>query len=69
MEDLKRERGLRDRDCDREEKPLVPNGFGVARIVGFGGELVIRVDPEYRVGFQIPVLPVHVLQVLAGDDR
>lgn len=61
MEDLKRERGIGEWGGDGEDETLVPNGFGGSGVVGFGGELVIRVDPEDGVGFQIAVFPVHVL--------
>ncbi|CAL5350572.1 unnamed protein product [Camellia sinensis] len=36
---------------------------------GLGGETVVRVDPEDGVGFEVALTPVHVLQVLGGDDR
>lgn len=54
---------------DGDEKSLVPDGFCGPGIVGFGGELVIRVDPEDGVRFEVAVLPIDVLQMLAGDDR
>ena len=42
--------------------------MGRTGVVGLGGEPAVRVDPEDRIGLELAVLPVHVLQVLGGDD-
>lgn len=68
VENLEREEGIMEREREREGEAFVPDRRSVAGVVGFGSQTALRVDPEHDVGFQIAVLPVHVLYVLCGDD-
>lgn len=68
VKDLEGEEGVVEGEREREGETLVPDGGGVAGVVGFRGEAPLRVHPENHVGFQIAVLPVHVLQVLRRHD-
>lgn len=67
MENLDVEDRFVDGSGERESDPLVPHRFD--GIVGVSGDaVVIRVEVENDVGFQLSVTPVDVLQVLGGDD-
>lgn len=68
MEDFKGEGGIWKRERERESETFVPNGGGVTRIVGFGGETTVRIEPEDDVGFEIAGFPVDVFEVFGGDD-
>lgn len=68
MENLKGEEGILERLGKRESEALVPDGAGRTRVIGFGGETTIRVDPEDNIGLEIPVFPVDVLEMLGRDD-
>lgn len=69
VEDFEGEERVLERKREGDEKVLVPDGAGGGGVVGLGGETVVRVDPEDGVGFEVALTPVHVLQVLGGDDR
>lgn len=51
-----------------EEKAFVPDGTGGSGVVRLGGRSTLRVKVGDGIGFQITVPPIHVLQVLCGDD-
>lgn len=50
MEDFEGEEGILDGKRDMEGESLIPNGTSRARVVGFGGEFAIRIEPEDGVG-------------------
>lgn len=68
VEDLEVEKGVSDGVREREGETLVPDGGGVAGVVGFGGETAVGVDPEDDVRLEVAVFPVDVLEMLGGDD-
>lgn len=68
MEDLEGEDGVVEREGQWEREPLVPDGAGRSGFVRFSGEAAVRVDPEDRVGLEVAVFPVDILEVLGGDD-
>lgn len=69
MEDLDGEYGFSNGAGYREGESLVPDWAGGSRIVGVGGETVIRVvEVQGGVGLEIAVSPIDVLEVLGGDD-
>jgi len=68
VEDLEGEEGVVEWEREGEGEALVPDGGGVAGVVGFGGQTALGVHPENDVGLQIAVLPVDVLEVLRRHD-
>lgn len=64
MENLKGEEGILERVGEGESEAFVPDGARRTRVVGFGGETTVRVDPKDNIGFEIPVFPVDVLEML-----
>lgn len=68
MKNLKSEDGVVGRGVDGDGEVLVPNRPSRSTVVGFGGESAIRVNPEDGVGFEVSIAPVHILEMLCGDD-
>ncbi|KAL6953968.1 hypothetical protein U1Q18_030227 [Sarracenia purpurea var. burkii] len=69
VEDFDGEEGIVEGEGEEDDEVLVPSRVSGAGIVGFGGESVIRVNPEDDVGFEVVVAPVHVLEMLHGNDH
>ena len=69
MEDFEGEKRVSGREGEGDEEAFVPDGSGRPGVVGLGGLAAVRVDPEDGVGLEIALPPIHVLQVLGGDDR
>lgn len=68
MKDLECKNSILRRLWKMEDEPFVPNGSGIAGIIGLCGPTLIRVDPENDIGPEIAVMPIDIFEVLGGDD-
>lgn len=67
MKNLKREDGVIRRGVDGHGKALVPYRLSRSTVVRHGGKSAFRINPEDCVGFEVPVTPVDIFEMLSGD--